>query len=100
MICVGREKTTRPLRQFVRPAGRQQQKVTIRDGLCQKRAYQNHEQSVVALAREPAATAPPSDDLHVLVVDDEPRVRKMLADSLEGQSIRVVTAANGAAMWA
>ena len=38
--------------------------------------------------------------LHVLVVDDEARVRKMLADYLEQQGVRVSLAAGGKEMWA
>jgi two-component system phosphate regulon response regulator OmpR len=53
------------------------------------------------LAREPAAAiTPPSDEIRVLVVDDEARVRKMLTEYLEEQNIRVSAAANGTEMWA
>jgi len=41
-----------------------------------------------------------SDEIHVLVVDDEVRVRRMLTEYLEDQNIRVSGAANGAEMWA
>jgi two-component system phosphate regulon response regulator OmpR len=46
------------------------------------------------------AAAQASDDIHVLIVDDEARVRKVLTDYLEEQNIRVSAAANGAEMWA
>jgi two-component system OmpR family response regulator len=38
--------------------------------------------------------------VHVLVVDDEARVRTMLADYLEEQGLRVTLAADGKEMWA
>jgi two-component system phosphate regulon response regulator OmpR len=46
-----------------------------------------------------ATASQPSDDIHVLVVDDEARVRKMLAEYLEEQNVRVSVAANGTEMW-
>ena len=54
---------------------------------------------VIDLARTPSESQA-KDDIHVLVVDDEARIRKMLADYLEEQNIRVSAAANGAEMWA
>jgi DNA-binding response OmpR family regulator len=39
------------------------------------------------------------EDVHVLVVDDEVRVRKMLADYLSEQGMQVSLAANGREMW-
>jgi two-component system phosphate regulon response regulator OmpR len=48
---------------------------------------------------KPPSAVQSADDIHVLVVDDEARVRKMLTDYLEEQNIRVSAAANGAEMW-
>jgi two-component system phosphate regulon response regulator OmpR len=47
-----------------------------------------------------AAALDAAQGLHVLVVDDDARVRKMLADYLEEQGVRVTLAANGKEMWA
>jgi len=41
-----------------------------------------------------------SPDVHVLVVDDDARMRRMLAEYLEEQGMRVTGAAGGAEMWA
>jgi len=50
---------------------------------------------------KPPSTAPDiAPALHVLVVDDEARVRKMLADYLQEQGIRVSLASGGKEMWA
>jgi two-component system phosphate regulon response regulator OmpR len=40
-----------------------------------------------------------SDEIRVLVVDDDARVRRMLTEYLEEQSVRVAAAANGTEMW-
>jgi DNA-binding response OmpR family regulator len=47
-------------------------------------------------------SAPPQnpEEIRVLVVDDDARVRRMLSEYLEEQNVRVATAANGAEMWA
>jgi two-component system phosphate regulon response regulator OmpR len=82
------------LLQFAAP----QQRVTICDGLCHKGLI--HIQALSPLSQAPIANPLPSDIVHVLVVDDEPRVRKMLTDYLTDQNMRVSAAANGAEMWA
>jgi two-component system phosphate regulon response regulator OmpR len=51
------------------------------------------------MARSPA-TSQSSEDVHVLVVDDEAGVRKMLTEYLQEQNMRVFGAATGAEMWA
>ena len=53
--------------------------------------------------RESANLAEPpivTDQAHILVVDDDPRIRQMLSRYFEGEGFRVTTAENGAAMRA
>jgi two-component system phosphate regulon response regulator OmpR len=43
--------------------------------------------------------APNSEQIRVIVVDDDARVRRMLSEYLEEQKVQVATAANGAELW-
>jgi two-component system phosphate regulon response regulator OmpR len=49
-----------------------------------------------------SASAKPqnSEVFRVVVVDDDPKIRRMLAEYLEEQNVSVAAAANGAEMWA
>lgn len=48
---------------------------------------------------QPAVPPSPPEDIHVLIVDDDPRIRRMLEDYLQEQGLRVSVAQDGREMW-
>jgi two-component system, OmpR family, response regulator len=48
---------------------------------------------------QPPVQGTKAEDVHVLVVDDDPRIRSMLTDYLQEQGLRVSVAEDGREMW-
>ena len=44
-------------------------------------------------------TGPPRGETHVLIVDDDPQIRKLIAGYLQGQGMRTTLARDGREMW-
>lgn len=51
------------------------------------------------VSMQPSLRAPKPPPPHVLIVDDDPEIRDLLADYLESAGLRASTAADGDAMW-